>query len=124
MDPLLASAALLAFGLGAAHSVLGERYVLRRLFRRPLPPLFGDDSFTRRTLRFAWHLMTLAWWGMGALLATYAAVGLDDGARLAVRAVALSFAASALLTLALSRGRHLAWPVMLAIAGLAWAGAS
>lgn len=119
MDPFLGAAALLAFGLGLAHSVLGERYILTRLFRRPLPPLFGDDAFTRRTLRFAWHLTTLAWWGMGALLAAYAQGGLDAGARLAVRAVALTFLATA----ALSRGRHLAWVVMLLIAALAWLGA-
>ena len=124
MDPRLALAALLAFALGAAHSALGERYVLRRLFRRPLPPLFGGEAFTRRTLRFAWHLTTLAWWGMAALLALYARGPLDEGARLAVRAVAAAFAASALLTLAASRGRHLAWPVMLAVAGLAWRGAA
>ena len=124
MDPLLASAALLAFGLGAAHSALGERYILMRLFRRPLPPLFGGDAFTRRTLRFAWHLTTLAWWGMGALLLLYARGPLDEGARLAVRGMAAVFAGSALLTLGVSRGRHLAWPVMGAIAGLAWLGAA
>jgi hypothetical protein len=123
VDPFLATAALLAVALGAAHSTLGERYILRRLFRRPLPPLFGGDSFTRRTLRFAWHLTTLAWWGMAALLAAYAMGPLDGGGRLAVRTVAGVFAASALLTAVVSRGRHLAWPVMLAIAALSWAGA-
>lgn len=59
ISPWLLMAALLAFGLGLAHSVLGERYILRRLLRRPdLPALFGSDDFTKRTLRFAWHLTT------------------------------------------------------------------
>ncbi len=54
MDVLLVAAALLAAGVGAAHSYLGERYILTRLFRRQdLPKLFGSDWFTRRTLRFA-----------------------------------------------------------------------
>lgn len=108
---------------GLAHSILGERYILTRLFRRPLPPLFGDDRFTRRTSRFAWHLTTLAWWAMGGLLMVYAWAPLDDGGHLAVRAIALLFLASALLAAGFSRGRHLAWMGMVAIAGLAWLGA-
>jgi len=51
---LVTIAAALCFALGLAHSVLGERYILVHLFRRTdLPKLFGDDRFTRRTLRFA-----------------------------------------------------------------------
>jgi len=45
-------AALLAFVVGLAHSLLGERYILRRLIRRDdLPKLFGETAFTARTLR-------------------------------------------------------------------------
>lgn len=124
MSPLLAAGAVLAFGIGLAHSVLGERYVLVRLFRRrDLPKLFGADTFTRRTLRFAWHLTTLAWWGFaaqmalasGALSATEPA-----GESALLQAIAWTFLASALLGLAVTRGRHLAWPVLLAIASCAW----
>jgi hypothetical protein len=51
-------------GYGLAHSVLGERYVLMRLFRRTdLPKLFRGAELTIRTLRFAWHLTTIAWQG-------------------------------------------------------------
>ena len=110
--------ATLAFGVGVAHSYLGERYILIRLFRRPdLPHLFGNDIFTKRTLRFAWHLTTLAWWGFGALLvlmaqeATTATIGV---------VISATFVATALLTAIGSRGRHLAWPVFLAIAAAAW----
>jgi hypothetical protein len=55
---LYAAAALIAL-LGLAHSVLGEQYILIRLFRRDLPKLFGGPEFTWRTLRFAWHLTTV-----------------------------------------------------------------
>jgi len=66
---LLLVAAVLVFAVGIAHSVLGEKLILIRLFRRPdLPKLLGDTTFTVRTLRFAWHLTTIAWWGFGAML--------------------------------------------------------
>lgn len=123
MSPLLATAAFLAFGIGLAHSILGERYILIRLFRRQdLPKLFGDDRFTRRTLRFAWHLTSVAWWGFAAILVLAALPeGLSESA--ALQAVAWTFAASAAIAFAASRGRHLAWIVFLAIAILAWLGA-
>lgn len=120
MSPLLATGAVLAFGVGLAHSYLGERYVLIRLFRRPdLPKLFGTDRFTRRTLRFAWHLTTLAWWGFGAqmALAARAPAAAPD---FVLEAIAWTFGVSALVTFAASRGRHLAWIVFLAIALCSW----
>ena len=118
MSPASLVGATLAFGLGLGHSYLGERYILVRLFRRvDLPRLFGSDLFTRRTLRFAWHLTSVAWWGLGAVLllaaggASKAAVG---------GAIAATFGASGLVTLVGSRGRHLAWPIFLLIAAAAW----
>lgn len=66
---LLEIAAFLAFAVGLVHSVLGERYILMRLFRRDdLPKLFGGTAFTIRTLRFAWHITTVAWWGFAMVL--------------------------------------------------------
>lgn len=65
---MLQIAALLIALLGLAHSVLGERYILVRLFRRDLPKLFGGTRFTRNTLRFAWHLTTMFAWGISAIL--------------------------------------------------------
>ena len=54
------AAAVLVVGIGIAHSWLGERYILMRLFRRQnMPHLLGSDDFTKRTLRFAWHITTL-----------------------------------------------------------------
>ncbi|MCA9767630.1 MAG: hypothetical protein KC485_02280 [Gemmatimonadetes bacterium] len=116
---MLILAAILCVGVGLAHTILGERYILVRLFRRTdLPHLFGDDVFTRRTLRFAWHLTTVAWWGYAALLVGLAAPDVDP--RTLIRwTVAGVFATHALLTLIASRGRHLAWPVFAAIALLA-----
>ncbi len=73
MSVALLIAAALLVAIAAAHSLLGERYILMRLFRRgPLPKLFGSDWFTRRTLRFAWHLTSVAWLGFAALLVYFA----------------------------------------------------
>ena len=58
----------MAIYLGLVHSYLGERFILTRLFKRELPTLLGSDWFTKRILRFAWHLTTVAWWGFAAIL--------------------------------------------------------
>jgi hypothetical protein len=124
MASLLIASAVLAFALGLAHSVLGERYILTRLFRRGnLPHLFGGETFTRRTLRFAWHLTTIVIWGLGAVLAAASRHSADPAAGLAARTVAVTFLLCAILAGAGSRGRHFAWAVFLAMAVLAWIGA-
>lgn len=119
---LLVAATLLVL-IGLAHSYLGERYILIRLFRRTeLPRLFGSDWFTRRTLRFAWHLTTLTFWGFAAvLLVLDRAFAADLGAHVSL-AVAVTFLAAALVALVASRGRHLSWIVFLAVAVLAFFG--
>jgi hypothetical protein len=118
---LLVASVLIAL-LGLVHSWLGERFILIRLFRRAdLPRLFGSDVFTRRTLRFAWHLTTVVWLGIAALL-----LRLGAPAPVAVAEVgqvlALTAAASALVSLVGSRGRHPAWLVFLTVAVLIWLG--
>lgn len=114
MQLALYFAAVLTIGVGIAHSYLGERYILMRLFRRPdLPKLFGSTDFTIRTMRFAWHLTTLAWWGFAAILIQLA----HQPPTTAVLGAIIGgiFLAHAAVTLFGSRGRHLAWPVFLAI---------
>jgi hypothetical protein len=116
---LLSIAALLAFAVGVAHSVLGEKYILMRLFRRPdLPKLFGDSNFTARTLRFAWHLTTIAWWGFAAMLALASRAQLT--AENTLQALAVTMLVTAAVILVASRGRHLAWAVFAAIACIAF----
>jgi len=117
MAAALTVAAILAVAVGAAHSYLGERYIISRLLRRDLPKLFGDDTFTKQTLRFAWHLTTVAWWGFAALLMLMARDALTTTN--AGWAMAVTFLASAALTAGYTRGKHLAWIVFLAIGGIA-----
>ena len=113
MNTLLYAASLCALALGVAHSILGEVYILQPLLARG-----GLSDFKVRTVRFAWHLTSIAWFGFAALLLllvqplmTYRSVAL---------VVAVTFFGSALFTLTVSRGRHLAWPVMTFIGGVAY----
>ncbi len=100
-------AAALVAGLALAHSVLGERFILIRLFQRELPHLLGDDSFTKQTLRFAWHALTVAWWGTAALLVLVPA----EAEPLVGGVAVATLAATSLMTIVISRGRHLSWLV-------------
>ncbi|MBX3724773.1 MAG: hypothetical protein KF823_02515 [Xanthomonadales bacterium] len=118
MNGLLLLSAALATGLAIAHSVLGERYLLVRLFRRDdLPRLFGGQAFTVGTLRFAWHLTSVAWLGLAVLLVLAALDGLDR--RSVLVTLGVTFLVSALLPLGWTRGRHLAWLPLATIGGIA-----
>ncbi|MDJ0748091.1 MAG: hypothetical protein QNJ11_01340 [Woeseiaceae bacterium] len=115
---MLALAALLILAIALAHSYLGERYILVRLFRQSLPKLFGSDEFTKRTLRFAWHVTSVAWLGFAALLLQ---AGFGELTRTNVLLVTgITFATTALIALIGGRGKHLSWPVFTAIAVLSF----
>lgn len=110
-------AAALTVAIGVAHSWLGERFILIRLFRQSdLPKLFGGTEFTRNTLRFAWHITTLAWFGLAAVLISMASGSLT--VQTVGLIVSVTFGAHFLVALIASRGRHYSWIVFLAIAVL------
>ncbi|MGH8530287.1 MAG: hypothetical protein ACRETN_10720 [Nevskiales bacterium] len=116
MKEALYFAAFLLVAVGVAHSYLGEKYILIRLFRRPdLPKLFGGTEFTSRTLRFAWHITSIAWWGFAAVLVLLAHPPITTQALGWVLGSTLLLTSSAILVG--SRGKHLAWPLFL-IAGI------
>ena len=109
-------AAFLIIFIGLVHSFLGERYILIRLFRRPLPPLLGDDSFTKQTLRFVWHLMSIAWFGFAGMLLLSHFDALSRSNMLYT--ISATFGITAVVALIASRGRHLSWIVFGAISML------
>jgi hypothetical protein len=110
------AAALLAV-LGLAHSWLGEVNVLQRLFRRSedLPRLLGSTDFTKNTLRFVWHLITVMAIGFALLILQIAA---NASAAAMANAIGAFLLLSGLLPLVLTRGRHLSWVVLFVIAAL------
>jgi hypothetical protein len=68
---------------------------------------------------FAWHLTSVAWLGLAGILVASAQAA-PPSAGLILRIVAATcFVTSAAIALA-SGGKHLAWPVFLAVALLAW----
>ena len=114
---MLELAALVIFATGFAHSFLGERYLLIRLLRRDnLPKLLGSTEFTAGTLRFAWHITTVAWWAIAALLLLASSGKLTTVAVLEV--VAAAAVLSAVLPIVFTRGKHLSWVAFLLIAVL------
>lgn len=118
MSAALIGAVLLIVAIGLAHSILGERYILTRLFRRDnLPELFGSTEFTQRTLRFAWHITTVAWFGLAAMLV--AASGGPISAATTGKIVGATFLIHFAIALLASKGRHFSWVFFLAIGLLA-----
>jgi hypothetical protein len=114
---MLLVAAALIFVTGCAHSYLGERYILIRLFKRGnLPALFGGAEFTEGTLRFAWHITTVAWWAIALLLLLAHRGSLSTTTVLHV--IAGAAVASAALPVVFTRGKHLSWVVFLVVAVL------
>ncbi len=115
---MLQLAAILTFTLGLAHSILGERYILIRLFRRDdLPRLFGGTEFTTRTLRFAWHITTVLCWGFSVLLWQLASGPATSS--LVLNVIGYTTIAAALLPLVVTRGRHLSWVVLMVVGAIA-----
>ncbi|WP_426343658.1 hypothetical protein ACN9MU_26500 [Pseudoduganella sp. R-32] len=118
---MLTIAALLLFFTGVAHSYLGERYILIRLFKRDnLPALFGGTDFTTGTLRFVWHLLTLVWWGIAATVLLASAKPVET--RTVLQVFSIVALVSGLFPLYFTRGRHLSWIVFFAVAALLWLG--
>lgn len=95
--------------LAVAHTVLGERGVIRPL----LAADWDIDGLPRwaadRLLRFAWHLPTVAWLALGGVMLGWSPFLM----------VALGAAGTALLILIALPG-HAAWPLMALAAGAAW----
>lgn len=114
---MLLVAAALIFLTGCAHSYLGERYILVRLFKRGnLPKLLGGTQFTEGTLRFAWHITTVAWWAF-ALLLVFAHSG-SLSTTTVLHVIAGAAVLSAALPIVFTRGLHLSWVAFLLVAGL------
>ena len=115
---IIAVAILIAIGF--IHSYLGERYILIRLFKRDnIPHLFGGDEFTKGTLRFCWHTISLAAFGFAAIL-----YDLQSDSAYVLRVIGSVFVGSALLSIYFTRGKHLSWVAFLIIAVICFIEAS
>jgi hypothetical protein len=117
MDTVLMTASLLIVFIAVAHSWLGEKYIIIRLLRRTdLPKLFGTDQFTRQTIRFAWHLTTIAWAGLAGVLLALSGISVSlKVSALILYSIGITFLISAVLALFLTHGRHLSWIIFIIV---------
>ena len=112
-------AAVLLVAISLAHSLLGERYVLRRLERLDQLPrlVLGGREMMAALLRFAWHITSIAWLGFAAILVLGAHNALSNQSVAWVIAIIFGFSGS--VSLVAGRGRHYSWTVFLAVGGIA-----
>ena len=124
MNLFLMIAGLLSALIGVAHSVLGEKLVLRPLFTRgEVPKLLGSTAFAHHTLRFTWHLTTVLLLGIGAVVMVLSLSPLDPRSTWVLQVLAATFTVCSLLSLIGARAKHFSWWVFLIIAVLLWFGA-
>ena len=117
---MLEIASILCILIGGIHSYLGERFILIRLFRgKNIPHLFGSDYFTKRTLRFAWHITTVAWFGFGYMLFIISE-GNENITQSVLHTISIVFLVSGVFSFVFTKGKHLSWLVFWAIAGLSY----
>ena len=122
MNIYLLVSGMLCVLIGITHSYLGETRILRPMYSQyTLPVLRGSDRATKNVMRFAWHLTSIAWWGLGAVLFVIASPA-PNPVPCILRVIAITFAIHAIVTAGASRFRHYAWIVFGAIAVLAWLG--
>lgn len=116
---MLVTGAFLAIFIGLVHSYLGERYILIRLFKRELPKLLGSDWFTKRVLRFAWHLTTVAWFGFAAILFLLSNPG-EYIQKQILMVIAGVFLVNGLVSASFTKGKHISWIFFWLISGLSF----
>jgi len=124
MNLMLLAGGLLSVLIGIVHSVLGEKLLLGPLFQRDdLPKLLGSATFTRRTLRFAWHLTTVLLLGIGSVVVALSLSQLEPHSAWILRVFAIVFAVCSIVSLIGARAKHFSWWVFLIISVLLWFGA-
>lgn len=108
---MLTAAAIIMLLTGIAHSYLGEKYILIRLFSRDhIPKLLGSDEFTKNTLRFAWHITSVTWFGLAAVLY----FDNNHSALFLYVVAAISFVSAAMAAF-FTKGKHLSWIAFLIV---------
>ena len=114
---LLLAAALTLF-IGLAHSYLGEKWLIGPITKMDTLPFPKSKTvFAKQTLRFAWHITSLAWWGIAGLMVyLYFVPGDALGGFLWM--CAIMFGITGLIPIVIGKGRHKSWIVFLSIAAI------
>ena len=132
MDVPLFIAGLLALVAASVHGIGGDRLVLQKLWREPLPrTYFGGPAMTRSMIHVTWHVTTFAFLSTGVGMVLSASVLDGDAADAVAAFCAAASTGFAAIAAGMAAARHppraLAQhpgPVVLALtAALAWWGA-
>ena len=119
MNAYFIASAVLLFAIALAHSVLGEMFLIGPLYKIKFVKLFGSETFAKRTLRFAWHLTTIAWWAIAALIFIWASMETTPSIEMFARILVVAFIATSAVSLIIARGKHwISWVGFLVIAAL------
>ena len=118
MNIFFMTAAVLLISIGLAHSLIGERLLLIPLFHEKSVQLFRKKPYMKMVLRFAWHITTIAWWGLALVIIDFAYN--ENPSHLAVHSITATITLTGIIILYFSKGRHLAWIVFLAISCSLW----
>jgi hypothetical protein len=123
MNVLFILCGILLTVIAVLHSLLGEWYLIRPLYQADVPKLFGSRTFARRTIRFVWHLLTIAWAACGLVFLYWATLEYSRVVVVSARILGVAWLLSSLVSLVVTRGRHwISWVGFLIIGILALAG--
>ncbi len=113
---MLLLAAVLTVFIGAAHSYLGEKWLITPILALDnLPKVMGSKTAARQTLRAAWHITSLAWWAIAGLM-VYLYFNPTNGAQGFYWMCAGLFGVSGIIPIIYGKGRHKSWIIFLTIA--------
>jgi branched-subunit amino acid ABC-type transport system permease component len=122
----LAIAAVVAFLVGLAHSVIGEILIFRRLRQGGLVPTNGESLLKERHVRIvwaSWHVLTVFGWCIAATLLWLSLPSSSaSSAWFFEQAVVIAMLVGSALVFFGTRARHPGWVGLLAVAVLVWLG--
>ena len=123
MNLYLLSASILTFVTAITHSILGEKMLLRPLFKADhFPAVLYNRETTRMAIRFAWHLIALFLVAVSTLLFHFAGTNSTMNVQFTLGVLFFLFAASGALLLGVAHFRHPLGLVFLLTAMFIWYG--
>jgi hypothetical protein len=124
MNTYFLAAGVLAFLVGLAHSVLGERLIFRRMRSSGIIPTEGRPILREQHVRIlwaTWHVATVFGWCLAAILLRLSFPSSEYTTEVFVENTAmLAMLVASLLVLIGTKGRHLGWLGLLGVAVLLW----
>jgi hypothetical protein len=113
---MLYTAAVFAVAVALIHSILGERRLIGPILDEVPPgPKILKGPLARKILRFAWHITSLSWIAQAAIFVIVATMPPGAQSRPIVAVIGVSFLLMAGVSIVISRGRHVGWPVLAAV---------